>query len=436
VVGVVVLLAFVLGGALLAVQNVDTTTKSYENAGFKGGGSTANDGEMEKWGRIVTAIDASKDSEPITVSGAMFDVGLTNCLLEQYVEYRLKFSEDFAFSGTPPTWRNERAASLHVFQSWYSDQNPFGPAGFIDLPAWTFRLRGTYAHGSVVDIELKAKCFAGTDIILASDRIQLLSGWGKVTWGKDRYQVGEEACFTWDVPFVASEIDKGKGWYVQGFHKSLGTELFPRVEITTLTGSKCVTVTNAMFDTRETACENVLIARLTSEIYIRSEDYTTTIDFSSKGPDIKDLKSDKSEYTEGETIVLSWTETPNGETTLPITKVTVSYGEGELADVDVQPGTQTYSIPTAEINATRILHVEVVIQDSGCRPDSADLDITVHRKGTNVLIPIQLDWLIALIVAVVFILIGVFVPFPPWLKAIFLLIGILLVLVAVWWVVT
>lgn len=215
IVALVVLALLVMGGFLFAVlPPVDTTTKEYDNAGYRGtggfGAEGTGDGEMELWGRIVTAIDTSKDSEAITIQGRIKDVGLTNCILEPgNVRYVLTFYNDFALSGTPPTTQEPRKASYTITTTYEGVQIGvalgaagalLGPGGFVDLQAWTFRLRGTYAHGAIVDVDLWAKCVLGQDIRLAWDRIQLLSGWGKVTWGANRYQVGDNACFTWDVP--------------------------------------------------------------------------------------------------------------------------------------------------------------------------------------------------------------------------------------------
>jgi hypothetical protein len=367
---------------LFAYGDVDTKTYSHEYGGFKGSGSTANDGEMEKWGRIVTAIDASKDSEPITIGGFLQDVGLTNCLLLPFAEYRLTFSEDFEFSGVQPTEKDSRTATFRVLQSWAGDPSgPFGPGEYIDLPAWTFRLRGVYAHGSTIDISLRVECAFDQPRELATDKVQLLSGWGSVSWGKDRYEVGDEACFTWSVPFIASVVDAGKGWFIEGFHKGTGEQLFPRKEIASLTGSQCISVTAEMFQSTGD-CENVIVARLSSEIYTRSEDYSTVIDLSSQGPSISGFHSDRSEYLEGDTVHLTWNEEPNGGTNLPITKVTISYGEGEVKDHDVAPGTEFFDITTSEIGSSRNYHVELVIQDSGCRPASAETEVRIHAKGT------------------------------------------------------
>ena len=403
-------LAFVF---LFALVTVDTTTREFENGGWKGTGAYArsgNSGEIILQRTIITAIDASKDSEVIAFSGALYAQGWTPCVIDA-VEYRTALN-------TGSGW---------VALKTYYQKITNTAGNYITLTPQQTQLRGTYPSGSGFRVEIWSHCaFSGNPYYkVAKDEVQLLSGWGKATWGADRYQVGEEACFTWDVPFVASEIDPGKGWFIEGFHEGTGAQLFPRVEITTLTGRQCVTVTNEMFQTGA-GCNNVLVARLTSELYIQSEDYTTTIDFSELGPDVSNLRSDKSEYEEGETIRLTWNETANTQTGLPIVRVTVSYGAGELNDYDVPPGTEEYEITTGVTGATRTIHVELVIADEGCRPDSEDLDIVVHRKGSTPLPP-GLPWGLLLLLVIAMASVVLYVIYSP-LKGILRWIGLLVLI--------
>ncbi len=424
VVVVFVIIAALAAGFLFAVGKADTATHVWDNGGWFGGGQypasdpakTPAHGELIRETQIVTAHVAGKDSETIAFAGRMLRT-VNACILDD-VQYRT------FIDGTPYQNFDENVASGITIVGW------------VNIEAKTVRLTGPYTD-SVFRVEVWTHCalFNNPYYKIASDEVNLISGIGAVNWvgGVNRdgtlYQIGEQACANWKVPYTSSEID-GKGWYLVAYHQGTAKTLISKYEIETLTGQKCIPITSAEFQTGS-GCKNIITVELWSEIAVNHWDDAATIDFATLGPSLT-LKTDKSEYTEGDTIHVTWNATPNPTTKLAIVKVTLRVGVNEPLEYDVT-GLDAYDLSTEVLGATRTVRISVTAQDEGCRPAQKDIDVVVHRKG-DVVPPGGLSWLvIALLIVGIVLLVLAFVPgIPPPLKVVFGIVGSVLLALAAW----
>lgn len=453
-VGATVLALLFLGG-ILSVLPVDTTTHSQYNGGWKGAGSyepthreDGQDGfgEIMKWGTIATAVTPTGDSETVAVSFRLVQKDLTAC-------YNIAAMYKFKLDDKP--MKNEQLNGLTLLQGpnmWNMEGSIltqgtewFGPGagGHRDLAPLTFKLRGQFAYGQVLRVELWSQCGgAGGSppnpfYLVAYDQAQLV-GCGTdgsfcgVSWGKELYAVGETACVTYKVPFVSTETT-GVKWYLTIKHDGTGATIVDTWALPDTGGQKCFTVTAAMFQTTEGACRNTITATLHTDFYPVDWKKTATIDFASKGPKLDGPKTDKAEYTEGDVIHITWTATPNAETKLPIVRTEISIGANSPVTVELPANATSYDYRTEVINSTRTLHITVTIQDKGCRPALHNIDVLVHAKQwSGAPFGLDLGWLVPLIVGIVLLLVAAVVRgIPPWLRWILGLVGLALLLLAI-----
>ncbi len=410
---------------ILAPLEFDTNTIEREAAGWRGSGSwnlqQNGEGEMIAPDNIITAIDASKDSEPIFISARYKDVGLFECLQE--------------------TLRYE--VNINIGTGWTRIVTKnYPPNSGISLGGWFDRplddpviLRGIYPHGSYIQAKFRLKCLFGEWVTLATDHVRLVSGEGDVDWGKDRYEVSESACVVWRVPWVASEID-GRGWFIHAWHVGTGEEVIPSTEIKTQTGKLCFTVSSSHFQSGGGTCRNEIKALLTSELYLPlAWDATTTIDISEKGPKVLDLLPERAEYEEGETIVITWT-VEEGALGRPIDVVKMSVGDEEIQEFELETDAETFEYTTSKTGATRTLKFSLFIQDDACRPDLSDVDVIVHKEGEITVTAeagIPIFFILALILMGLVPVLVVFLPLPgpkaAWVIGSFIAMAVVVVVV-------
>jgi hypothetical protein len=283
-----------------------------------------------------------------------------------------------------------------------------------------YQLKGRIAEG-VIKVEYWLHCWLGDWVPLASDQAKMLSGIGWIDRERDQVAIGQDACFTWRIPYVTDD-QTGKGWAIDIYSEAPARTVASNPDLADMTGRICYTATAADF-TVDPSRRNELRATLRNELWDKKFDVITSIDIEGAGPTLTITEFTPKHPEQGDTVKVTWDAAPNADTRLPIAKVVVQYGFGGVEDTQVLPAdAREFSFVVGAAGNVRFV---AIAYDSANRPSPTDsVDITVGEPSAPIL-----DF--ALWVILAFALIGLFVGWRFAKGNIILLIVIFLIFLAI-----
>ncbi len=307
----------------------------------------------------------------------------------QAVPYQAKYKSDGVFGcAYMEAWQYRVYINTGSGQGWQEVDRWGGPPNALIGLGWYTGNAGTFQltnqrHGSGIRVEFWLKCWDlqnewqdGRDVHKqAVDEARIEGGIGEVGWQKGQYVPGENACVTVRVPYTTD--GEGKGWHVTIF-STAQNRVVQNKSITQTVENVCYTVTTADFTVSE-GCRNELVAILTNEVFDKDFDSATVIDVSGLGPTVTDGRFSPSNPKQGDSITVSWRAAVNSQTDLPLKKIVVKYGIGDIVEKELGPDATSFQFVAGSAGKW---HVEVIVYDEGCRPsEPLKIDIKVGEEG-------------------------------------------------------
>ncbi len=373
IVAILVLVTLVLGlviGLSFQVTGVpvNTTTQSYENAGWRGRGQFRGDGsnnpgsELLNDDEYIASWSPELNGQTATAALHMTDV-FFGCNIDS-IRY---------------DWYKNSGAGWGAPVHSTTVQPGIGFAKEADMPATTYTIMGLIQGGGLAVISL-AHCAFGDWVPMARDEAHVFSGIGSVTWGKRQYTSGETASVTARVGYVSDDAT-GRGWFVTIFSTAQNRVVVSE-RIAQTVQRFDYQVTTADFSTKS-GCRNELVAILTNELWDKDFETATVIDVTGAGPKVSNIDYQPRMLNLGENVRITWSSAPNSQTQLPLEKHVVKYGFGGIdKEVELPATDREYIIRLTSVGT---LHVEVIAYDTGCRPsEPAALDIRVSQEPIGI----------------------------------------------------
>lgn len=311
----------------------DVDTDRRIHGGWEGGGSHPDVvGDDRKYGelysatRYFTSYDGMGRSELIVVSGKLVSTpdwlkcGVTKVVYEFYIYD----GTDEDGNDLGPTVKFRKLKTEGIEDGTWTEKAPIVMGSVWDVPPAIFRLDGYWPDGAIIHVEMVAHCLTGgpplglgaIEYVMAEDQARLIQGDGKLTWGRDRYEVGvdKNAVLNWFVPAVDSEVEDRRAYKIFVTKFSTGELLVDGHVVEGKSGTIKIPLTE---DLVEGGGEDVLIARLWNDIFqkdVTAVPVTIIGGFYAPGdppmteedyPQMHSVTTDKGEYWEGELATIT-----------------------------------------------------------------------------------------------------------------------------------